>query len=395
MSATTDKSRPAAAQQQSPDRHVGGVVIVSPGGCDGGGGMGSVTRVMAEWLKAQRPDLRVHVLDPRGDGPAWLWPFHFAAAAARLIAIGLGGKASILHLQVSERSSLIRKGLLLAVGRALGLRTILHHHGAEFIPFHRAAGRLMRRWVAWTGVAADLNIVLGERWRSFLVEEVGVDASKVVTLYNATADLGPARAARAACRWHFLLMANLSPRKGVDEFLAAVALLASQERDVTATIAGGGEVARYRAEAEALGIAARCRFTGWVGRTDVVKLIGDADALVLPSYDEGLPMVILEALSAGLPVIATPVGSIPEVLRHEETCLFVGVGDIAGVAAAMTRIATEPALAARLAAKGREAYEQRFEVGAFMVATLGLYHAVLDRRPDRGPKSSRRQLDQA
>lgn len=377
-----DKSR-STAVQQSAGRDAGGVVIVSPGGRDGGGGMGSVTRAMAEWLTAQRPGITVHLLDPRGNGPAWLWPFHFAAAAARLIVIRLGGKASILHLQVSERSSLIRKGLLLALGRALGLRTVLHHHGAEFIPFHRAAGRLMRRWVAWTGAATDLNIVLGERWRSFLVEEVGVDAGKVVTLYNATADLGPARTARAACRWHFLLMANLSPRKGVGEFLAAVALLASQGRDVTATIAGGGEVARYRAEAEALGIARRCHFTGWVGRTDVAKLIADADALVLPSHDEGLPMVILEALSAGLPVIATPVGSIPEVLRHDETCLFIGVGDVAGVAAAMTRVATDPALAARLAANGREAYEQRFEIGAFMEAMLGFYHAVLDRPPGR------------
>ena len=85
------------------------------------------------------------------------------------------------------------------------------------------------------------------------------------------------------------------------------------------TVIGGGAVGAYRAMAQQLGIAGSVHFTGWLDQAAAAALLAEADALVLPAYDEGLPLVILEAMATGVPVICTPVGAIPEV--------FDGSGD--------------------------------------------------------------------
>jgi glycosyltransferase involved in cell wall biosynthesis len=370
----------------SPKKHFFEVIVASPGGLFGRGGMASVTRTIAEWISASNRGIRIHVVDPRGIGSPWLWPVYFCGTAVRIVALGLKPGPKILHLQVSERSSFIRKGLLQSLGHSLGMTTILHHHGAELIPFYQSTSALMRWWTHRTICRADLNIVLGQRWRNFLLNEVGTDPDRISVLYNASADLKePVEAARSRLRktapeteaFHFLVVANLSPRKGISEFLNAIHRLREDGLKVQATLAGGGEIARYTAEARTLGLETACRFTGWVDRSAIMDLLASADSLVLPSYEEGLPMVILEALSCHLPVIATPVGSIGELLTSESDCLLVPPGDIDGLASALRRVATEEKLRRQMIDNGRKLFERHFQLDQYMGALLKHYATVL------------------
>jgi len=369
-----------AASDPAPSaRAVRSVVVVSPGGTVGGGGTGSVSREIQQWLVINRQDIDVAVLDPRGVGSAFLWPLYLARALVQLIGLRLGG-ADLLHIQVTERSSFIRKGIALHVGRLLGMRTMLHHHGASLDVDFAGYSRLARRWLIGTARAAHLNVALGERGKQFLMRDVGVPEDRIVILPNAINDVGgeerPARVAGQTI--HYLLMANLSPRKGVSEFLQAMRRLKDEGRAVHATLAGGEEVARYQKEAVDLGMERECTFTGWVKRDRVAELLRDADVLVLPSYHEVLPMVILEALSARIPVITTPVGSIPEVLTNERDCLLVQPGSVDELAVAMRRVADDEALYRQLADNGRALYEERFEMSAYMTRLLAIYERVLN-----------------
>lgn len=349
------------------------LVIVTPGGEHGGGGMGTVSHTIAAWLRHSRPGTTVTVTDPRGDGPGWRWPLHFIRAAWQLATAPRRHRLRILHLQVSERSSFIRKGLLLELGRRLGYRTVLHHHGAELIPFYRRARRPMRGWVRRCVARADVNIVLGDGWKEFVVDELGAAPARVRVLANASGDLGFVTRPVTGQPTHFLLMANLSARKGVGDFLLALQSLARSGRPVRATLAGGGEVEQFRAQAAEMGLGEIVTFTGWVNRAEAAQLLLAADVLVLPSYNEGLPMVILEALSAGLPVIATPVGSIPEVLTDRRDCLLVTPGDTDGLAAGMRWLVDSPELRRSLALRGRELFEHRFTIGDYMASLLAIY----------------------
>lgn len=353
------------------------VVIASPGGVAGGGGVGSVSREISDWLRQRRPDVPVTVIDTRGEGPAALSIVFLLSSLIRLVICRLSG-ATLVHLQVTERGSFIRKGMIQRAARVLGMRTIAHHHGAEFIKHYPTASGDQQRWIAETLRKADLNAVLSEQMRSFLTNELGVEQERVHVLRNAVADVGyGCRTASDDRTMHVLMVANLSPRKGVSTFLATVAEMSRQGREVRATLAGGGQVDRYVHEAAALGIADRCTFTGWIAHAGIETLLRSADALVLPSLDEGLPMAILEALSAGVPVVATPVGAIPEVLTSERDCLLVPPEDVPALTQAMLRLCDDDCLRQRLRQDGRALYERLFQIDAFMERLLSLYRIAL------------------
>jgi glycosyltransferase involved in cell wall biosynthesis len=355
---------------------VRGVVLVSPGGIMRGGGIGSVTRSIKTWVDAYHPDVRIDVLDARGESNVYWSLLFLQVAIIRLIYIRIRHRSEILHLQVSENLSFPRKGVLLALGRFIGMRIVLHHHGAEFIPFFNKSSPRMRTLVRWMIRSADVNIVLGELWEKFLVQEVGVDSDRVVIRFNAAQDVQTTGQRTVSDPWRFLIVANLSPRKGVAELLQAVAQLAQAGSPVELTLAGGGEIERYREMTIALGIADRCVFTGWIAGEDIQKLLLSHSALVLPSYQEGLPMSIIEALSARLPVVTTPVGSIPDLLDNEITCLFVEPGNVHQIAQALSRISSEPALRQTLTDNGRRLYERYFEVTSYMEGMLALYGGI-------------------
>jgi glycosyltransferase involved in cell wall biosynthesis len=369
-----------------------GILIVSPAGRSGRGGISSVSRAIAEWIETTSPDVKVFVVDARGTGPSWLWPLFLIKAFAYCLTLRLTGKIDVLHLQVSERSSFIRKGLLLLLGRSLGLGIVLHHHGAQLISFYREASSPMRRWVSFIARRANVNIVLGERWRPFLIEEVGVPSGQVVVLYNAIRDLlkidQMVRESGSLCLnpsigFHFVTLADMSPRKGISELLRALKIVRDQRSNVRATIAGGGQVSRYVREAEKLGIDDICLFPGWIDREAVEELLRSADTFVLPSFDEGLPIAILEALSARIPVIATPVGSIPEVLTDGVSCLMVQPGNVEQLADTLRKIATDAALVERLATNGRDLFESKFTIDRFMKTLFQLYSFCLQRDSGR------------
>ncbi|MGQ0547634.1 MAG: glycosyltransferase, partial [Betaproteobacteria bacterium] len=130
--------------------------------------------------------------------------------------------------------------------------------------------------------------------------------------------------------------------------------------DVKLVCAGDGDrvaVARY---AERLGIAEAVRFTGWVGPSGKRALLEAAAAFALPSYDEAMPISLLEAMSAGVPVIASPVGGIPEVVVDGVSGYLAAPGDTATLERLLRRLLVDRALGMRIGAAGRESARLRF-----------------------------------
>jgi glycosyltransferase involved in cell wall biosynthesis len=207
-----------------------------------------------------------------------------------------------------------------------------------------------------------------------------VNPDRIVVIYNAVpggdreTQVRGTPAARDGSPFHFLFLGHLIPRKGVDHFLKAMMHLRERGMDVRGTLAGHGELRRYQEMAQALGIQDVCTFTGWVPHSKVEDLLGMADALVLPSLEEGLPMVILEALSCGVPVIATPVGSIGEVLSSGVDSLLVPPGDEIALADAMGRLVRNPELCRAFVDAGRRLFGRQFTVDAFMGRLLDAYN---------------------
>lgn len=144
-------------------------------------------------------------------------------------------------------------------------------------------------------------------------------------------------------------------------------------------LAGEGPMQeRMEQLATELAIAERVHFLGH--REDVPDLLGAADLVLLTSRSEGVPQAVTQALGLGVPVVATAVGGVPELVIHERTGLLVPPEDPQAAAEAMARLADDPALAARLGEEGRRHVMAEFSLDAMLDKTERLYHALLEKK---------------
>jgi len=187
---------------------------------------------------------------------------------------------------------------------------------------------------------------------------------------------------RFGARHVVLIVGHLSEVKGYPTFLESAARIVPEIKDV-AFVALGGETTSpgYRSflerRATELGIREHVHFLGW--REDVADVLRAADLMVLPSLDEGLPIAILEAMACGRPVVATPVGGVPEAVVDGQTGLLVPPGDPAHLAQAVLRLLHDPILARRLGDEGRRRAETVLSIDHVTSRVESLYEELAAR----------------
>lgn len=348
-----------------------------------GGGMGSIMQYLSELGTDPSGRFRLERLESRGGGSLALSPLFLAWAALRIFVLSARGRLAVVHLNLAERGSVYRKGFLLYAARLAGVKVLLHLHAAQIIAFHETLPRPGRALLRGMFRSADHVVVLGDLWRRWVSETFGVPPQAISVVNNGVPATPLPRVPRpAGAAFRLLFLGNLLERKGIVDLLHALARPEAQAADICLTVAGGGAVDTYRAMATELGIAHRVRFTGWLDQATARKHVTEADALILPAYDEGLPLVILEAMATGVPVICTPVGAIPEVFTDRETALFVTPGDRAGIAAAVIELSQDEALQAHLSEQGLAMYHRQFTMQAFATRIAALYAMLA--RPSPG-----------
>jgi glycosyltransferase involved in cell wall biosynthesis len=297
--------------------------------------------------------------------------------AARFLAA-----SSIAHINITGRGSTIRKIVLATVARCIGLPYLLHVHDYDYAEDFRRRGRTMQRVIAGIFKSAASVVVLGERDRAQLSSLFELPSERVTVLHNAVPDPGfrldKTRGPGDPCE--LLFLGRLSARKGVPELLQALASPSLASRQWRATLAGGGPVEEFRELAERPGILERVCFPGWVDEAGVQTLIAKADILVLPSHGEGLAMAVLEGMSHGLAVIATPVGAHPEVIERGVSGLLVAPGDVPALAESIALLIDDGDLRRRLGLGARNRFVEKFEVRAY-ADRLARIHANLLSRP--------------
>jgi glycosyltransferase involved in cell wall biosynthesis len=230
----------------------------------------------------------------------------------------------------------------------------------------------------------DLHIAVAESQKRYLVDVEGIPEDRIRVIYNGvdTTAYHPAgaderaasRAALGVPRDARVLMAvgSLKPLKGIDRLIRAAAPALKADADARLVLVGEGpdRDALQRLAVEA-GVAAQVVFAGLRG--DVDHVLRAADAYVLSSHTEALPTVIMEAMATGLPVIATRVGGVPELVEADRTALMVEAGDETALRAAIARIMQDASLREALGRRGREVAEARFRIEAMCAAREAIF----------------------
>lgn len=335
--------------------------IGAPNGA-AGGGMGRVVDYILQSTGDCPRGLRTVPLITRDDQTG-KFSSMLRLAKAALTMLRNRRNTALLHVNMGDRGSAMRKGILVILGRAMGFPVFLHLHAVEMELLPKWALRLL-------GVAfrsATCVIVLGERYRSWVAGQFGVDESRIEILWNGVPVESPGtrRHENGEKPLQILFLGSLGHRKGTHDIIEALSLLNHKSPPWHMVFAGPGDIQKYQADTKARGIEQRCTFTGWLDQAETRKTLSSSDIIVLPSYHEGLPLVILEALGLGTPVIATPVGVIPEVLSDGENILFCPIGQPIELARTIDRLLSNPTLRQQLCDNGLRRYRERFSLEAF------------------------------
>jgi glycosyltransferase involved in cell wall biosynthesis len=229
-----------------------------------------------------------------------------------------------------------------------------------------------------TAYACATTIVANSRAAAARLRRERVPARKIAVVPNGLdASAFRIRTPRDAPRI-VTVVANLRPEKRHDVLIDAAPIVLREFPNAQFHIIGDGPE-RARLEARALDRGVSNAFVFFGHETDVPRRLDDADIFVLPSRSEGFPNAVLEAMAAGLPVVATDIDALREIVDHERTGLLVPCGDAPGLAGAVCRMMRQPALAARLGHLAAAEVQARYSFDRMVAEFESLYLEGLGR----------------
>ena len=304
----------------------------------------------------------------------------FATAWVRFMFGLICGKWRIVHAHVSSRASFWRKSTFLLPALMLNRRVVFHLHGAEFkIFFEQECSEWQRSLVRLIFRKSSCVIVLSPSWQAWVQEHCPAPDVRVVfnpVWYRDV--IAKPDASYAAQR--ILFLGRLGKRKGAYDLIDALALLKNQGITPELLMGGDGEVDEVRAHAQRLGVAEQVRFLGWVRGADKQRLLDEATLYCLPSYNEGLPMGVLEAMEAGLPIVSTPIGGIPDAVTPGKEGALIKPGDVSGLAQALKELLTQPAVAQQQGQAARAKVRELFSHLAVEPQLQSVYADAMGRK---------------
>ena len=323
--------------------------------------------------------------------PAGALAEEFAGLGVPVFDLGLRGfhdlaraSGALLHLLRRQRFDVLHSHLFHAnvLGRLTAWRAgvpvvVSTIHVAEPRRWHLVLER-------WTAPLATQLVAVSAGVRAHMVERARLRAERILVIPNGV-DVSRFSLARGEFRRRegipagctlITTIGRLDTQKGFPYLLEAAREVALRHPDVCFLVVGEGPRRRDLVSLrDRLGLKERVRFLGF--RTDVPQILADSDLFVLPSLWEGFPIALLEAMAAGLPVVATDVPGVAEVVTDGETGLVVPRKDVGALAEALCRLLDDADLRRWLARAGQRKVEREFGWEKVVAATMSLYERLL------------------
>jgi glycosyltransferase involved in cell wall biosynthesis len=337
------------------------------------GGIGTVLKTYAEGGFLDDKIFLVSHKESHAVYRVWLFAQCFATVLWLLLT---KPSLRLVHMHMSERGSFFRKALLALMIHAMGRKVAYHLHGAEFLLFYQNSKPAVQKFIRYTLDSAEALFVLSKSWKVDLAQMCHNQNICVVynpVVYNAALQVKPVIEKEPV---RFLFMGRFGQRKGIYDLIRAVALIPN--RNFKISLHGDGELAQVRNLIAETGTGDAIEMTGWIRGAAKVRAFQNADVLLLPSYNEGLPVAILEALSYGMAVISTPVGGIAEAVHEGENGLLVRPGDIEGLAKAIETLSTQAETLVRYKQRSRQLCAQHFAHMQIFSEMDSLYRRIID-----------------
>lgn len=297
----------------------------------------------------------------------------FAAAYIRIFFSLCWRKPDVVHMHMSFKGSFYRKYLVQRLCNLFKVPVVIHLHGSQFDKWYENASDKLKEKIRRMMREAAVFIVLGEKWEKCVTAiEPKVNAQIVYNAVNIPNEIAEWNDER----FQILFLGILIKRKGVEELVRAFHKIVTlkPEKNIKLVMTGTGEEeANLKRMIAEFGLEDKVTLAGWIGDDEKHKLLRESQLFVLPSYNEGMPRAILEAMSYGMPIVSTSVGDISVTVIDGENGYLVTPGDVDSLASKMLSIVDNKALYEKMGASSRQLTIEKFSDTAFFDKLAAIY----------------------
>lgn len=288
--------------------------------------------------------------------------FHFAKAL-------LWDRPELVHIHSSFGPSFYRKIPYIYMAKWSKLPVINHIHGSEFDKLYTNASVTKRRLVEKVWGKCDRFIVLSEAWKDKFSCVIPKEKMTVVENYSR---LQPVMD-RSVCNYQILFLGAINSMKGCLDIVDVIYDLKKTFPEIKMVIAGDGEIEAVKEKAKEKGILENLNFPGWVRGEEKEDLLIKSDIFFLPSYTEGMPMSILDAMGYGLPIVSTNVGGIPKLVKEGSNGKLYEPGDAKGMVEGIKVLLENKEQRLEFGKKSREIIEEGYSLERHLEKIAGVY----------------------
>ncbi|MBU2892244.1 glycosyltransferase family 4 protein [Colwellia sp. D2M02] len=305
---------------------------------------------------------------------AFIW---FLFSLIKLTYYGVFYKLGVAHIHMASRGSYTRKSIILRICKFLGAKTIIHLHGAEFEDFYsKESSEKKQIKIRETFNLADKVVVLSSQWLSW-INTIIQNRSKACIVYNAVPKVKLPK--RTINNKNILFLGRLGNRKGTEDLIVAFSKISIEFPTIELHLGGDGDIRYYQEVSKKLGVVDQVKFLGWVAGDSKDECLANATIYCLPSYNEGFPMGVLEAMSAGIPVVASTAGGIPDAITNKKEGLLVKAGDVDALTEALRSLLSDEKLRAQYSDAAKIKYQENFSPDVIIPQLKNIYKELLDK----------------
>ena len=272
----------------------------------------------------------------------------------------------IVHIHAAANASFSRARIFSHIAKFFGRKVIIHEHAADFKEFFNKSTR--KKEIVDTLNSAHHIIVLSNSWREYFTQ-IGVDKQKISIINNIVSPpdistCSPSSSSHTTLR--LLYLGEVSQRKGIHDLIEVIAAN-REEFSGNVELKIGGNIVDFNIASaiEKYNLSELVTYEGWVSGDKKHKCLQWADVYILPSYNEGLPIAVLEAMAYGKPVISTTVGGIPEVISQGINGFLIRPGDTKSLTSAIKNLINNPEKINSMGLESKKAVKPFFPESVF------------------------------
>lgn len=351
------------------------ILIVGPSSTKSKGGMSTVIGEILEDNELKNK-YDISAYESYIDGTKFRVLLYSIWAIFKFIVTGQAKKYDVYHIHAASYGSTFRKRIYLKIIKKYKKKVMLHIHGAEYMVFFDKLSKKKKRQVIDTLQVADMVIALSNEWKNKFDNKFGLTNCYVLENGINTEKLAPAIVDTKKNQTSFVTLGRLGKRKGTYDLVDAIEIARKKVPNIRCYLAGDGEIDKFCNIIVERGLQNNIEVVGWADFTKKLELLSKVSTVVLPSYNEGLPMSILEGMATGKAIISTTVGAIPEVVK-EENGILIQPGDVQALADALVKCSTNLKMLEDMSQKNINKIYEQFSMKSMHLKLMSYYKQVI------------------